>query len=115
MPTRQNIGVNGSLALTNANESALDSDVNFNQTTGAFTVSCANEEVCNIGAGYYPMAQVGNRVWLDSNQDGLQSASEVGVQGVVVEAYDANDNMIRSTVTDNNGEQIKDLIIWIVM
>ena len=42
------------------------------------------------------MAKVGNRVWYDENADGLQSNSEVGVSGVTVEAYDANDQMINS-------------------
>ena len=90
--------------MTNDNESTTDSDVSFNQSTGSFTVDCNTGDVCNIGAGYYPMAQVGNRVWFDSNNDGMQSAAESGVAGVQVKAYNSNDEMVSETVTDNNGE-----------
>ena len=104
VPTVKNVGANGSLSLTDSNESATDSDVNFNQTTGAFTVDCNTGDVCNIGAGYYPMAMVGNRVWYDANNDGLQSAAESGVAGVQVKAYNSDDEMVSEAVTDSNGE-----------
>ena len=110
VPTIRNSGSNGSLALTNNNESTVDSDVNFNQRTGSFTVDCNTGDVCNIGAGYYPMAQVGNRVWHDENGDGMQSASEVGVSGVQVLAYDADDNMVSEDVTDADGAYMVDYL-----
>ncbi len=110
VPTISHVGAAGNLPLTNPNESNVDSDVNFNQTTGSFTVDCNMEDVCNIGAGYYPQAQIGNRVWHDANGDGMQSAAEVGVAGVLVEAYDANDQMINSDVTNTDGEYLIDYL-----
>jgi len=47
---------------------------------------------------------VGNRVWLDENVNGQQDAWEVGIGGICVYLYDAeNNNEIDSTSTDSNG------------
>jgi len=45
---------------------------------------------------------VGNRVWLDENQDGIQNDWEAGVGGVCVNLY-ANNELIASTSTNSNG------------
>ncbi|WP_447912069.1 isopeptide-forming domain-containing fimbrial protein [Microbacterium phyllosphaerae] len=54
---------------------------------------------------------VGDRVWLDTNRDGIQDAGEPGVEGVTVELRDAAGNPVLDengdpirTVTDSNGE-----------
>ena len=47
---------------------------------------------------------IGNRVWLDENQNGQQDAWEVGVGGVCVHLYDAESSeQIGTTSTDSNG------------
>jgi len=46
---------------------------------------------------------VGNRVWLDANQNGMQDDWERGVGGVCVNLYDANLNLLQQTTTDSNG------------
>ncbi len=47
---------------------------------------------------------IGNRVWLDSNEDGRADAWEVGVGGVCVNLLDASTReMIQQTTTDSNG------------
>jgi len=46
---------------------------------------------------------LGNRIWLDANQNQLQDAWEQGVAGVCVNLYDANNNLIQQTTTDSNG------------
>ena len=48
------------------------------------------------------LASIGNFVWEDVDQDGYQHATEIGVNGVVVELYDEKMNLIRSTVTSFN-------------
>ena len=54
-----------------------------------------------------PMVQtdflLGNRVWLDANQNQLQDAWEAGIGGVCVNLYDANNNLLQQTTTDSNG------------
>jgi hypothetical protein len=46
---------------------------------------------------------IGNRVWLDENQNHIQDDWERGVGGVCVNLFDANGNFIQSTSTDSNG------------
>jgi hypothetical protein len=46
---------------------------------------------------------LGNRVWLDANQNHIQDAWEHGVGGICVNLYDANNNVLQQTTTDSNG------------
>ena len=48
--------------------------------------------------------EIGNRVWLDLNGNGVQDANEPGIQGVHVNLYDANGNLVGSTTTDASGD-----------
>lgn len=47
--------------------------------------------------------QIGNRVWIDSDSDGIQDGGESGVQGVTVSLYTSGGVLITSTTTDANG------------
>ncbi len=49
-------------------------------------------------------ASLGNRVWLDANENGLQDPGEVGVANVAVSLLDISGNIVRSTFTNANGE-----------
>jgi hypothetical protein len=51
-------------------------------------------------------ASLGNYVWFDVDQDGVQDAGETGVAGVVVQLYDATEKLIAETVTDANGDYL---------
>ena len=46
---------------------------------------------------------IGNRVWLDENQNDQQDAWERGVGGVCVNLYNANLELLEQTGTDSNG------------
>jgi hypothetical protein len=46
---------------------------------------------------------LGNRVWQDQNEDGIQSPEEQGVGGVCVNLYDEDGELIQQTSTDSNG------------
>jgi hypothetical protein len=46
---------------------------------------------------------IGNRVWYDTNQNGMQDPGENGVGGICVNLYDANNNLTQQTTTDSNG------------
>jgi len=46
---------------------------------------------------------LGNRVWADSNADGIQSPEEQGVGGVCVNLYDEHGELLQQTSTDSNG------------
>ncbi len=51
------------------------------------------------------MVSVGDYVWFDANRDGQQGdkTSEPPVEGVTVNLYDAQGNLVKTTTTDANG------------
>jgi protocatechuate 3,4-dioxygenase beta subunit len=52
-----------------------------------------------------PPVQIGNRVWLDADRDGIQDANEPGIAGVTVELLRADGTqLIASTTTNAAGE-----------
>ena len=53
---------------------------------------------------------VGDYVWLDANGDGLQDPTEIGVEGVTVILRDANNTVVATTTTDENGWYHFDLL-----
>ena len=48
---------------------------------------------------------MGDYVWFDTNRDGQQgdTTSEPPVEGVTVNLYDADGNLVKTTTTDANG------------
>jgi hypothetical protein len=54
-----------------------------------------------------PMSQtdliLGNRVWEDRNQDGIQDPGEGGIGGICVNLLDESGSRIQQTTTDSNG------------
>ncbi|HMM79068.1 MAG TPA: SdrD B-like domain-containing protein [Pyrinomonadaceae bacterium] len=48
--------------------------------------------------------ELGNRVWRDSNDNGVQDPGEPGIAGVTVHLYDSNNVLVATAVTDANGE-----------
>lgn len=93
-------------------DDTADSDVNT--TTGRtdiFRLTSGGDEE-NLDAGVADFSTIGDFVWLDENEDGLQDGDEQGVEGVVVllynlgendEAGDSDDEQVSNTTTDNAG------------
>ena len=50
--------------------------------------------------------QIGNRVWLDGNQNGIQDPGEAGIAGVIVGLYDASGNLVATAETDVDGQYL---------
>ncbi|MBL8100408.1 MAG: DUF3048 C-terminal domain-containing protein [Anaerolineales bacterium] len=46
---------------------------------------------------------IGNRVWLDENQNQIQDDFENGLGGICINLFDSNGNFLQSTSTDSNG------------
>ncbi len=89
---------------------------NDNQTTTPVVLSPGDVFV-NADFGYQPAATnntIGDRVWLDVDNDGVQDVAEPGIQGVVVQAtwygmdgvLGTSDDVIYATMTDNEGEYL---------
>ncbi|HQR35486.1 MAG TPA: SdrD B-like domain-containing protein [Blastocatellia bacterium] len=47
--------------------------------------------------------EVGNRVWKDTNNNGIQDAGEVPISGVTVRLYNSVNSLLATAVTDANG------------
>ena len=54
-------------------------------------------------AGAYNSASIGDRVWEDTNMNGLQDAGELGIENVLVNLFDEFNVLITSELTDFNG------------
>jgi len=94
----------------------LDSDAD--PTTGK-TATTGNlvtgEKDLTLDMGIYRPASIGDKVWDDLDADGMQDAGEPGIEGVVVELFNAdgspatdiNSNPV-TTTTDANGNYLFD-------
>ena len=85
--------------LTSLNQgsdaSDSDADLGFGETT---TKLDAGEYDPTLDAGYLPAA-LGDRVWIDTNKNGLQDEGELGIAGVKVELL--QDGKVIATTTTN--------------
>lgn len=50
--------------------------------------------------------EIGNRIWIDTDKDGVQDPGEVGLAGVTVHLYNSSGTLVGTAVTDANGEYI---------
>ena len=81
-------------------------DSNADRATGRTSpyVLAAGENNLTVDAGIYsPKASLGDTAWLDANDNGIQDANEVGVEGVRVNLLNASGAVIKTTTTDANG------------
>ncbi|MBK8900438.1 MAG: carboxypeptidase regulatory-like domain-containing protein [Anaerolineaceae bacterium] len=93
--TAASAGVQSSVIELRSAQEPVDEDVQE-------TVSNNNSDL-TIDFGFYQLASIGDYVWLDANQDGIQDANEYGVPNVTVELYDSGDNLISTTTTAFDG------------
>ncbi len=94
--TGQNIGAD-----------VTDSDANtVTGRTGLYTLA-AGEQNLTVDAGVYKTASLGDRVWNDTNGNGVQDTGETGASGVKVELYNCITNvLVATTTTDANGNYL---------
>ncbi len=85
---------------TQGEDSALDS----NGPLATSANLAAGQQDLTLDAGYVPqLASLGDRVWLDANENGVQDAGEKGVAGVVVNLFDCEGVALDTTTTDTAG------------
>ena len=90
-------------------------DSNANPQTGldACRTLVDKQKRLALDAGLFPSGvndtgQIGDRVWLDINADGVQDQSESGFENVTVQLEDCNNTILEVAVTDNQGEFLFD-------
>jgi len=83
-----------------------DSDIQADGMTEVFTL-VAGQDRTDIDAGLNtpeaPKVKVGDLVFLDANSNGLQDENESGIDGIIVNLYDENDDLVAFTTTKNGG------------
>lgn len=95
---------------SNVTASGTDSDVDPATSRTANFALAAGQRITTVDAGYWVTTggtgAIGDRVWLDANQNGVQDAGEASVQGITVTLYDAANTAIKTAVTDANGNYL---------
>jgi protocatechuate 3,4-dioxygenase beta subunit len=92
-------------------DNANNTNSDANPITGltAPVTLVAGQTNLTVDAGLKPTeyASVGNLVWNDKNNDGVQGADEPGIPGILVTLYDATTNLpVGTAITDGNGNYL---------
>lgn len=77
------------------------SAVLFSSSSGFKAFNYTNVEVVVIDN--YTPTSIGDYVWEDTNADGIQDISELGINGVIVNLYQSDDTPAGTTVTAGGG------------
>lgn len=83
----------------------LDSDVTGQfgpNTTGSYFLQSGNDE-CSVGAGFHNESTIGNQVWLDLDENGIQDSGEPGLEGILLSLYTKSGEFVASQITNYNG------------
>ncbi len=86
-------GGSTSYSFSQINDALTALNENFNSSQPGNFLDCADVQ----------KASLGDRVWNDSNQNGIQDFGEQGVANVIVKLYDCLDNLVATTTTNANG------------
>ncbi len=89
----------------NAGDDAVDSDVGSSGVTGIYTLADGQENL-TVDAGLYRKASIGDRVWEDSNHNGIQDSGEFNIKGIRVSLLDGGGNVIANTTTNSSGNYL---------
>ncbi|MEL7038625.1 MAG: GEVED domain-containing protein, partial [Cyanobacteria bacterium J06592_8] len=85
-----------------ANGLDIYNGIYFGNTSDSFVFSKANGLGDLEWVGDAPTTTIGGRLWIDSNENGIQDAGEIAVpDGVTVELYDDGGTLITNTTTTN--------------
>ncbi|MBO3705597.1 MAG: carboxypeptidase regulatory-like domain-containing protein [Candidatus Accumulibacter sp.] len=114
-----NDGVLGSMSFTEVNTTTLTgarwADLNAGDHAGNVIVIAADTtdkspedmfkiemlKLCTPACGL--TARIGDRVWEDSNYNGIQDSGEIGIANVTVKLLDASGSVLRTTTTGSSG------------
>ncbi len=84
-------------------DDAVDSDPDpVTNRTPAFSLSPGENDL-SLDAGLIQLASIGDYVWQDEDNDGIQDAEEQGIGGIQVTLFKANDAQVAQTTTDGSG------------
>ncbi len=61
------------------------------------------EPTSPISQDYDVNLKLGDRVWIDVNENGIQDNKEVGLKGIIVTLFTENGQKVETTTTNSNG------------
>ncbi len=99
-------GKESAYEFTTPNQIPANINSDVTAASGSGTTDCIQidlETTENLDAGYYMPVCIGDFVWLDLNQNGLQDNGESGVGQVTVSLFDENGAFKESQLTSANG------------
>ena len=73
-----------------------------NDNPATLSMTCSKAVTANFISENL-VGTIGDFVWEDKDADGIQDSGEPGINGVVVNLYDAGDNLIKTTATAGGG------------
>jgi len=84
---------------------ANDSDVTgqFGPYTTSSIFLQSGNPICDIGAGYFNEATIGDQVWLDENINGIQDPGEPGIEGIVLNLFTKAGEFVGTQTTNFDG------------
>ncbi len=83
---------------------AVDSDANPQTGETDCVAIGSGDTITDIDAGTAPSGMISGRVWNDLNIDGVETVGEPGMNGLSVQLFDCNTNMmLQSVVTGSDG------------
>lgn len=82
-----------------------DSDVDLTTHRTPIITLTVGETSVNHDAGYWQPLTIGDRVWVDANQNGQRDSVEVGLANVVVQLW-RNGRVVSTTTTNNDGDYV---------
>ncbi|KAA0259632.1 MAG: choice-of-anchor A family protein [Chlorobiota bacterium] len=101
--------VNDFLAIANTAIGGGTTGYTYSQINDAATKINENFDNGNQNKGFLGCpptnlpVSLGDKVWFDTDEDGVQDAGEAGVANVVVKLYNCNHTLVATTTTDANG------------
>lgn len=69
----------------------------------------SGEDVTDVVFGYIPNADtgaIGDRVWFDANENGIQDPGEAGIDGLTLSLLDNTGAVVATTTTNPNGDYL---------
>jgi LPXTG-motif cell wall-anchored protein len=88
-------------------------DSNFTDGTGmtnVITIGPGNWDNPTIDLGLQGKGKIGDYVWFDTNDDGIQDSGEPGIENLIVELYNGT-TLVASTRTDTDGGYLFDHLV----
>jgi uncharacterized repeat protein (TIGR01451 family) len=85
---------------------AINSDADAASGVTPQVTLVSGQRNSNLDAGLYQPVSIGDFVWMDTNENGIQDQGELGHAEVEVTLYDVHGKIVGVAITDDNGKYL---------